>query len=296
MRVLIFGKTGQVARELGNARWPAQCEVEQLGRAECDLLDTRSVAGAVFAGRPEIVINAVAYTSVDRAEAEPEAARTVNCEAPAAMATACNELGAVLIHLSTDYVFDGSKTTPYSEDDPTGPLSVYGRTKAEGECAIREALPQHVIIRTSWVFAAHGANFVRTMLRLANERPELRIVDDQRGGPTAARDIAGAITTIVERMTEGGGRWGTFHFTGAETTTWFRFAQAIFDLSGRHPALIPIASSEYRTAARRPMNSVLDCGRIAREYGILQPNWHLALKNVLAELNEVDEAAEGTAQ
>jgi dTDP-4-dehydrorhamnose reductase len=275
-------------------RWPEDWEIVLLGRADCDLQDTEATAAAIHAVRPEIVINAAAYTAVDRAESEPQSAERVNRDAPAAMAAACDRLGAALIHLSTDYVFDGSKKVPYRENDPVNPLSVYGRTKAEGERAVREALPRHVIIRTSWVFAAHGANFVRTMLQLARERPELRIVDDQNGAPTAARDIAGAIATIAERLAEGQGDWGTFHFTSAEPMTWFGFAQAIFELYGRQPRLIPIASAEYRTAAQRPLNSVLDCERIAQQYGIGQPSWRAALQDVLIGLDETAEPARAT--
>jgi dTDP-4-dehydrorhamnose reductase len=206
------------------------------------------------------------------------------------MAAACRETGSALIHLSTDYVFDGSKTVPYLEDDPVAPLSVYGRTKSEGESAIRGVLPQHVMLRTSWVFAAHGANFVRTMLRLANERTELRIVEDQKGGPTAARDIAAAIATIAGQIVLGNGTWGTFHFTGTEPTTWFDFAREIFDLSGRQVEIIPITTAEYRMAARRPLYSVLDCGRIGRHYDIGQPLWRVALRNVLSEMGEMAES------
>jgi dTDP-4-dehydrorhamnose reductase len=290
MRILIFGKTGQVAQELGHACWPERCEVEQFGRAEADLLDAQAVAQAVFAVRPNIVINAAAYTAVDRAETEPEAAGKVNCDAPAAMAAACHESGSALIHLSTDYVFDGLKTAPYLEDDPVAPLSVYGRTKSEGESAIRDVLLQHVILRTSWVFAAHGANFVRTMLRLASERTEIRVVEDQKGAPTAAHDIAAAIAAIAGRIVQGNGVWGTFHFTGTEPTTWFDFAREILALSGRHVEIVPTTTTAYRRAARRPLYSVLDCGRIARDYDIRQPSWRLALRNILLEMGEMAES------
>ncbi|HEX4160453.1 MAG TPA: dTDP-4-dehydrorhamnose reductase [Rhizomicrobium sp.] len=292
MRILIFGKTGQVGRELARAPWPEHWSVELLGRAECDLLNRDSIAGVIHTARPHIVINGAAFTAVDRAQAEPETAEKVNCDAPAAMAAACRNVGSALIHLSTDYVFDGSKSGAYLENDPVGPRSVYGRTKAEGERAVAQALPQHVIIRTSWVFAAHGTNFVRTILRLSHERPELRIVEDQKGAPTAATDIATAIATIARRITDGEkDAWGTFHFTGAEPTTWLGFAQAILGLSGRHTRLVPIATADYRTAAQRPLNSVLDCGRIAREYGILQPSWRLSLEDVLTEIDDMAEPA-----
>jgi dTDP-4-dehydrorhamnose reductase len=182
---------------------------------------------------------------------------------------------------------------PYVEQDPVAPLSVYGRTKAEGESAIREVLPQHIILRTSWVFASHGTNFVRTMLRLAKERNELRIVADQKGGPTAARDIAGTIAGIAGRVMEGSCASGVFHYTGTEPTTWFEFARAILELSGQHPQLVPIGTADYKTAARRPMNSVLNCGRIERDYGICRPSWRLALKDVLMELGEMAEPTGG---
>jgi dTDP-4-dehydrorhamnose reductase len=286
MRILIFGRTGQVARELGRAQWAECFDARLLGRADCDITDLTAVRRVVIETEPQIVINAAAYTAVDRAESEPELAARVNREAPGAIAEACKRLGAALVHLSTDYVFDGSKSGAYVENDAVAPLSVYGRTKAAGEAAVRSVLERHVILRTSWVFAAHGTNFVRTMLRLANERPELRIVSDQKGAPTAARDIAAAIETAASAIAGGEGAWGTFHFTSGEPTTWYDFARAIFNFPGKQPQLVPITTAEYRTAARRPMNSVLDCGRIARDYGIAQPSWCKALGNVMAELKQ----------
>lgn len=234
--------------------------------------------------RPQIVINAAAYTAVDRAEAEPERAGLLNCEAPRAMASACSTIGAALIHLSTDYVFDGSNPNAYREEDPVGPLSVYGRSKADGETAVRASIQQHVILRTSWVFAAHGNNFVRTMLRLGDERPEIRVVDDQFGSPTAACDIASAIASIVAAIRAKKGVWGTFHFTSAQSTTWYGFAKAILVASRQRAKLVPITTADYKTPARRPLNSVLDCGRILRDYGIPQPLWQESLARVLTEL------------
>jgi dTDP-4-dehydrorhamnose reductase len=292
MRVLIFGKTGQVGRELARVCWPEHWQIAQLGRADCDLIDSRAIMAAIENAQPEIVINAAAYTAVDRAEAEPQLAQMVNGDAPASMAAACSRIDAKLIHLSTDYVFDGLKADPYCEDDRVNPLSVYGRSKEEGESAIRGMLSQHVIIRTSWVFAAEGTNFVRTMLRLAKERSELRIVRDQRGAPTAAQDIAAAIFSIVRHAAEGRGVFGTFHFTSGEATTWFDFAKAIFDVWGQGPRLLPIATADYPTAARRPLNSVLDCRRISHEYGIEQPNWRLALQQILAETKRLSKSPE----
>ena len=284
MRVLVFGGNGQVGRELARASWPAGCATVLLDRAGCDLQDADSVERTVLRLRPDVVVNAAAYTAVDRAEGEPELALIVNRDAPAAMASACDRAGASLIHLSTDYVFDGLKIAAYVEDDPIAPLSVYGRTKAEGEVAVRERLRRHLIIRTSWVFAAHGTNFVRTILRLARERSELQIVCDQRGAPTAARDIARSVASIVGSLMQGRAEWGTFHFSSGEATTWHDFALAIVDFSGKPIQVVPITTEKYRTAARRPPNSLLDCGRIDRHYGIRQPSWRLALSNVIAEI------------
>lgn len=286
MNVLIFGRTGQVARELSRASWPHETVLVQIGRNECDLDVPERAAETIAKMRPGLIINAAAYTAVDKAEAEPERAARINSAAVAAMASACAKLGAPLIHLSTDYVFDGAKSCAYFEQDPVTPLSVYGRSKADGESAIRKSLEKHVILRTSWVFAAHGSNFVRTMLRLGDERPEIRIVDDQYGAPTAARDIARTIISVVLAIRAGKGTWGTFHYAGAEPTTWFGFARAIFAVSGQPTKLVPITTAEYKTAARRPLNSILDCGRILRDYGICQPSWRESLAGVLAEIRQ----------
>jgi dTDP-4-dehydrorhamnose reductase len=285
MRILIVGKTGQVGRELARASWPDECEVIQFGRTECDLTDCAAVRRALVDQHPDFVVNAAAYTAVDRAESEPELAEKVNCAAPAAMAEVCEGVRACLIHLSTDYVFDGLKRCPYLEHDQIAPRSVYGRTKAAGETAVRQRVERHVILRTSWVFAAHGSNFVRTMLRLSGQRTELRVVDDQFGAPTAACDIAGAIVAVVSALSRRSGVYGTYHFTSADPTTWYGFARTIFELSSRETNLVPIATAEYKTPARRPSNSVLDCGRIACDYGIAQPSWRLALAGVLKEMS-----------
>jgi len=282
VRVLIIGKTGQVGQELSRLQWPAQFDVTQLGRTECDLSDIESIARVVEANNPDIVINAAAYTAVDRAESEPDLAMLVNGRAPGELARACARTGATLIHLSTDYVFDGAKQSAYVEDDPVGPLSVYGRTKEAGEAPIRAEHDKHIILRTSWVFSAHGVNFVNTMLRLAATQPELRVVSDQTGAPTSARDIAAAIAVIANAVAEGRGAWGTFHFTSAEPTSWFGFAEAIVAGAPSRPKVTPIPTAEYPTPARRPTNSVLDCTRIARAYGIAQPSWRAALADVLA--------------
>lgn len=284
MRVLIFGRTGQVGRELGRIAWRPGVTVQQLDRSECDLATPAAAGGKVLEMRPDVVINAAAHTAVDRAESEPDLAAAINHGSPSAMADACRAIGAKLIHLSTDYVFDGKKRVPYVEDDPVAPLSVYGRSKHVGEAAIRARLAEHIILRTSWVFASHGSNFVRTMLRVAKERTELRIVADQWGAPTAARDIAHAIAAIVDRIAAGRGAWGTFHFTSGEPTTWFVFAEAIFALRGAGPRLVPVTTEEYKTPARRPLYSVLNCARVGKYYGFAQPCWRAALADVMGEL------------
>ena len=284
MRILVFGKAGQVGRELARIHWPEKYSLAYFGRSDCDLENPDAIVRSVQDSGPDIVINAAAYTAVDRAESEPDVAARVNRDAASVMASACATGGAALIHLSTDYVFDGSKCGAYVEGEPPAPLSVYGRTKAQGETAVRDSIRKHVILRTSWVFSAHGTNFVRTVLRLAKDRPELRIVSDQRGAPTAARDIADAIATIVQSVAQQKPQWGTFHFTSSEPTTWHGFAHRIVELSGLPANVTAITTPEYPTPACRPRNSVLDCGRIGRAYGIAQPSWQRALSDVLSEL------------
>lgn len=290
MRLLVFGETGQVARELarlGPARGHA---VTSLGRDRADLADPEACAAAVAAAEADAVINAAAYTAVDRAESEPELARKVNAAAPGAMARACAARALPFLHVSTDYVFDGAPGRAWREDDPTGPLGVYGATKLAGEAEVTAAGGPHVILRTAWVFSAHGANFVKTMLRLGAERDALRVVDDQIGGPTPARAIAAALLDVAEAFAAGRGQSGVFHFAGAPATSWAGFASEIFARSaargGRAPAITPIASSEYPTPARRPLNSVLDCAKIAAAYGVPQPDWREELEAVLAALGE----------
>ncbi len=280
MSVLVFGRSGQVATELARLLPDATF----LGRDRADLTDPAACAATIAALKPAAVVNAAAWTAVDRAEAEEQAARTVNADAPGAMARACAALGVPFLHISTDYVFNGAPGRPWREDDPTAPLGAYGRTKLDGERQVIAAGGPYVILRTAWVFAAHGQNFVRTMLRLGAERPELRIVADQHGGPTPAADIAAALVTILNAFAAGKGTPGIFHFAGAPATTWADFAQAIFDLAHLSPELTPIATADYPTPARRPLNSVLDCTRIAHAYGIAQPDWRQGLARVLKEL------------
>lgn len=285
MRLLVFGRTGQVARELAIQAHVRGIELDALGREHADLTDPAACAAAVEGAEADVVINAAAYTAVDKAEADAGAAQTVNAEAPGAMARAAAKRGLPFLHVSTDYVFDGAPGRPWREDDPTGPLGVYGATKLAGETAVAAAGGAHAVLRTAWVFSAHGANFVRTMLRLGSERDVLRVVDDQIGGPTPARDIAGALLDIASAFAAGRGVPGVFHFAGAPAVSWCGFARAVFEQKGgKAPVVEAIPSREYPTPARRPLNSVLDCSRIAATYGIAQPDWRAGLDAVLGDL------------
>ncbi len=278
--LLVFGRTGQVARELARLAPGARF----LGRDDADLTNPEACAAAIRASGCDAVINAAAYTAVDRAETEPDLARAVNAAAPAAMAGAAAELGVPLVHISTDYVFDGSGDRPWVETDPTGPLGVYGATKLAGEQGIAAAGGQWAVLRTSWVFSAHGGNFVKTMLRLGAERDELRVVADQHGGPTPAADIAAACLTMAQAMRADPARGGIYHFAGAPDTTWAGFARAIMSQAGLACQVSDIASSDYPTPARRPANSRLDCSAIARDFGVARPDWQAGLAQVLLEL------------
>ena len=283
--VLVVGRQGQVARALARAPWPAGVRLSCLGRETIDLADPPAAVATILGLQPDLVVNAAAFTAVDLAESEPEAAFAINRDGAGALARASAELAIPLIHLSTDYVFDGRKSGAYVEQDPVNPLSVYGASKEAGEQAIRAALPAHLILRTSWVYAPLGKNFVLSMLARARQADALRIVDDQRGCPTAAAEIARAIAAAAARLLDGSGVFGTFHFCGAGSTSWHGFAQAIFELSGGpQPQLKAIPTSEYPTPARRPANSVLDAGKFHRLYGVAARPWRESLADCLAEI------------
>ena len=288
MKILMLGAGGQVGHELRRHSWPADTILTALDRGGLDITRREAVIGTIAGERPDIVVNAAAYTAVDRAEIERDAAWAINRDGPGHIAAACREAGIKLIHISTDYVFDGTKSSPYRENDPVNPLGVYGASKEAGERAVREALREHVILRTAWVYSAHGHNFVKTMLRLAGERPVLRVVADQTGSPTGAADIAGAIARIAQHIAAGNPAWGTCHFAGAGAVTWHGFAEAIFELAqpwrGPPPRVEAIATADYPTPAQRPANSVLDCARIAAAFGITPRPWREALAEVIAEL------------
>ncbi len=277
--ILVFGQTGQVARELARLAPDAV----YLGRDQADLAQPDACAAAIRAHTPSAVINAAAYTAVDRAEDEEALATLINGNAPAAMAVACAEIGIPLVHISTDYVFDGAGEAPFAPDHPTAPLGAYGRTKLKGEDGVRAAGATHAIMRTSWVFSTHGANFVRTMLRLGAERDLLNVVTDQIGGPTPARAIAEACLSMERQLQADPTKSGTYHFSGTPATSWAGFARAIMAEADLSCEIIDIPSAAYPTPARRPLNSRLDCTAL-RVFGLSQPDWREYLKTTLIEL------------
>lgn len=279
MSTLVFGKTGQVAREL-----QALGNVTCLSRAEADLSGPESCAKAIRDHSPSGVINAAAYTAVDRAEDEATEAARVNGCAPAAMAKACAELGVPFVHISTDYVFDGSGDEPWKPDYLTNPKNAYGLSKLIGEKAIREAGGRYAILRTSWVFSAHGSNFVKSMLKLSEDRDQLNIVADQVGGPTPARDIAQTCLDLVNQLANDASKAGTYHFSGAPDVSWKEFAETIFAQAGREVTVEGIPTSEYPTPATRPLNSRLDCSSLEQTFGIARPDWRRGLEIVLKDL------------
>jgi len=290
MTVLQFGETGQVARELLR-RTDENFRVQVFGRAKADFTDSRSAADIVrgFEGC-DAVINAAAYTAVDKAETDEAVAMAVNAEAVGQLARACAARSIPLIHLSTDYVFDGRSPSPYRENDAPNPINVYGKSKLAGEDRIRESLPQHVILRTSWVYSPYGSNFLKTMLRLGIERDALRVVSDQVGAPTTAAEIADAIHAVLCRLRSApsAGLFGTFHYTAKGRASWYDFAAAIL-AEGRkyYPVkakLQAIETSQYPTPAARPRNSLLDCGKIKTRYDIGQVPWENGMRDVVSRL------------
>ena len=282
MRVLVTGCGGQVGREVARVLAPG-CEVVAHDRASLDLADAGRIVERMREARPHVVVNAAAYTAVDRAETDVAAAHAVNAVAPGVLAEECRRAGATLLHFSTDYVFDGTKPGAYVEDDATNPLGVYGRTKLEGERAVAAAGCEHLVLRTSWVYGPHGKNFMFTMLRLGAERAELRIVDDQRGAPTSSLQLARLVRELLaDDAKRVRGASGIYHATAAGETTWFGFAQAIFALQPRRPRLVPIPTSAYPTPARRPANSVMSNDKLAATFGLRLGDWREALAETLA--------------
>lgn len=279
MNILVFGRTGQVATELHRLAPNATF----LDRSAADLTDPSACAAHVTGGSWDAVINAAAYTAVDKAEIEEATALIINGDAPTAMAHACAKADIPFLHVSTDYVFDGSGDAPWPVDAPVAPLGAYGRTKLAGEKGVRAAAGHHAILRTSWVFSAHGANFVKTMLRLSETHAALRVVGDQFGGPTPAADIAAALLTMAREM-QAGQRGGTYHYGGVPTVSWACFAREIFDHAGRDVLVTSIPTSDYPTPAVRPLNSRLDCTALQADFGIAPPDWKAGLARVLRDL------------
>ena len=284
---MVTGGAGQLATAMEQE---GGAVVRRVGRPAFDFDRPPSIAETVQALQPTLVVNAAAWTAVDAAEAEPEAAGRANRDGPATLAAHCADAGIPLIHVSTDYVFDGAKGAPYTEADPTSPTGVYGATKLEGEQAVLAAWPRAIILRTSWVYSATGKNFVRTMLGAAQKNPRLRVVADQQGCPTAARDLAVAIFAIAARLRDG---WqdryaGVFHAAGTGSTTWHGLAEALFEDAARYghpvPAVDAIATSDWPTPARRPPDSRLDCTKLSQVFDVRLPEWRSGLSRTVAEL------------
>lgn len=286
-RCVIIGRDGQLARALARVLPAAGLDCAILARPEVDLARPAGLGAAIARLRPDVVVNAAAYTAVDRAEDEPELAFAVNATGAGALAAAADAAGAAIIHMSTDYVFDGTATRPYCETDATSPLGSYGSSKLAGEQLVATANPRHVILRTAWVASPDGSNFVRTMLRLAAERTELRVVDDQRGCPTFAADLAAAIAAVLPRLGAAApaSHYGVFHVVGRGETTWCGFARRIMQGSaqrgGRSVPVVAITTRDYPTRARRPAYSVLSTERIADVHGIVMPEWETSLDQCL---------------
>jgi len=284
VKILVTGKQGQLARALAEAGVSAAFEICLAGRTECDIRNQNAVERTLARIAPDLVVNTAAYTQVDQAESEPENAFAINAAGAANVARACATAGIPLIHLSTDYVFDGRKTAPYLETDETGALNVYGASKLEGERAVAQFCAQHIILRTSWVFSPWGQNFVRTMLRLAATRDAIDVVDDQYGCPTYAPHLADAILKIAETIARNadGELFGIYHAAGQGETTWYEFAGEIFSQAAKHdgtaPIVRPIPAAQYPTAARRPANSRLDCTKLRDLFGIALPGWQAGVE------------------
>ncbi len=279
--ILVFGTTGQVARSLADLK--GEREMIAVGRDIADLSDPDSCAAIIRDKRPDVVLNAAAYTAVDKAEEEEDLALTVNAASPGAMALTCADLDIPFCHVSTDYVFSGLGSEPHKSGDPLNPQNAYGRTKLAGEEAVREIGGAHAILRTSWVFSEYGNNFVKTMLRLSETRDALNVVDDQIGGPTPARGIADALLTLADGLRDGQDG-GTYHYSGLPETSWAGFAREIFDQAGRDVSVTGIPTSDYPTPAERPLNSRLDCSAILDDFGIEQPSWQAELGRILKDL------------
>jgi len=287
MKVLITGANGQLGRELVRLGQRFEFEVHSFSRQQLDITNKNQIEQIFSRISPSLVINAAAYTQVDRAENESDLAYAVNKDGPAYLARYCDDNHLTLIHISTDYVFDGTKGRPYQESDPIAPLGVYGQSKAQGETAIRSILPNHIIVRTSWLYAVYGNNFVKTILKLATEKTTLRVVADQFGSPTSAADLANAVLTIARKISASEKNyWGTYHYCCKGITTWHALAEKIIELAMPYAALRArhveaITTAEWPTPAKRPPYSVLDCSRLKSRFGIEPEAWQQSLKHTI---------------
>lgn len=280
--ILVFGKTGQVATELQKFS-----DVLALGREKVDLSNPVECGNCIKAYSPSMVVNAAAYTAVDLAEKENVLAKIINSDAPIAMAEACYDINIPFVHISTDYVFNGNGENPWKISDNPDPQNVYGYSKLMGEIGIRKSGAIHAILRTSWVFSAHGSNFVKSMLSLSEKCNVLNIVSDQIGGPTPARDIAKACIEIADQLKKDPKKTGTYHFSGTPNVSWVNFASEIFFKTGRKVFVIPILSKDYQRLAKRPLNSRLDCSYTYKVFGIRQPDWNVGLKQILQDIEVI---------
>jgi dTDP-4-dehydrorhamnose reductase len=287
MKLLVIGENGQLGWEVCRQGKNQGIDISSLDLPDFDITEPSKAKKAVSQAGVSLVINASAYTAVDKAESEPEVAFAVNRDGPAYLAASCAEIGIPLIHISTDYVFDGRKNDPYLETEPVSPLGMYGKSKAAGETEIRNTLKEHIIIRTAWLYGLHGNNFVKTMLRLREEKEVFRVVADQYGCPTYAADLADAILTIATQISQQCNIiWGTYHYCGKGVTSWHGFAQAIFDLANHYDTfqgkeVAPITTSEYPTPAKRPANSSMDCSLIIKNFGISLRPWQESLADMV---------------
>lgn len=286
MKILLTGGYGQVGNEVVDLAVKSNLELYPFNHQQLNITEFAQLKQTISAIKPNYIINAAAYTAVDKAEKESERVFAVNALGVKYLAKIAQEFDIPLLHISTDYIFDGHKKLAYLEDDPANPISVYGQSKLSGENLLRKTWHKHIILRVSWVFGAYGSNFVKTILRLANERTELSIIADQKGAPTYAGDIAQTLLKIVECLHNGQHAWGTYHYTGTPTLSWYEFAKEIVDLANQQDKLmlrkiIPITASEYPSIARRPYNSELACGKIARVFDIKPNNWSQGLRKMV---------------
>jgi len=290
LKILVTGSQGQLGKELLRQGQGGEFELVATDLPEVDITAPDDIGRAIDRCKPFLVINAAAYTQVDKAETEAQLAHRVNTQGPANLAKACRWAGIALVHVSTDYVFDGEKNTPYIESDPVGPVGVYARSKAEGENQVRSFLAEHIILRTSWLYGVFGRNFVKTMLQLGRERDIIRVVDDQFGSPTSAADLARAILKIASVIyKQSTAPWGTYHYSGKGIASWYEFAEKIFSLADSYhlfhrPVVQAISTEEYPTPAKRPRFSALDCSRIHRNFGISTRPWAESLALVVKRI------------